>query len=794
MKRWLPLVGFLSLTLTAQDKTPAARLPVKRVVLFKNGVGYFEHVGSVHNSESVTVSFTSGQLNDVLKSLTVLDLNGGRISGVAYGSSAPINRQLGDLRLPIRENATFSEILGALRGTKVEVRTGPSAVTGRVLSLETRHRTSQGISSEVEFLSLISDSGEMRSIELTPASSVRLLEAGLNGKIDRYLDLVSSERDADTRNMVISTEGNGDRQLYVSYISEVPVWKSTYRLVLDSKAGKSPLLQGWAIVDNVVGEDWNNVQLSLVAGAPQSFIQNLSQPYYSQRPVVALPDSVSTTPQTYEATLSGGAAQLSGTVTDSSGAAVSGASVKVLDSANNVVAQASTSATGTYQVPSVPDGPFHLQIFAPGFASAEVNGLNVSEGSQLRQDAQLQVGSLSQTVTVNPESGTVQTTTATIGSGRTLGSNKAIGAMAGLLGGVPGIPGMGRGGGTGGGTFRVDDARARAQSAALSQALGDLFEYKLKDPITILKNRSALVPIAQADIRAEKVSIWNERSGLPRPQRAVWITNTTGLTLDGGSVSVLEDETFTGEGLLDPIRPNEKRLLSYATDLAVNASAKTGSEAQRVSRVIINKGTLIQESELREKKTYTFRNADITPRSIVVEHPVRSGYQLTGAAKPVETTPDWMRFQLTVDPGQTAALVVEESRPVQSQFAITNITSDQVAIWLQQRTIDPSIQASLQDVLARENAIAVLEGQREARQAETKDIFDDQQRLRENIKALKGTPEEKPLLERYTGQLNQQESRLETLHKESAQLNAQIDAAHDKLNNMIQELSFDVKL
>jgi chromosome segregation ATPase len=153
-----------------------------------------------------------------------------------------------------------------------------------------------------------------------------------------------------------------------------------------------------------------------------------------------------------------------------------------------------------------------------------------------------------------------------------------------------------------------------------------------------------------------------------------------------------------------------------------------------------------------------------------------------------------MRFELNVDAGQTAALVVEESRPVQSQFAVANITSDQVAIWLQQRTIDASIQATLQDVLARENAIAVLESQKDARENETKDIFDDQQRLRENIKALKGTPEEKPLIERYTGQLNQQESRLETLHKESAQLNAQIDAAHDKLNDMIQKLSFDVKL
>jgi hypothetical protein len=131
--------------------------------------------------------------------------------------------------------------------------------------------------------------------------------------------------------MVISAEGTGERSLFVSYISEVPVWKATYRIVLNSKNGEKPLLQGWAIVDNTVGQDWENVQLSLVAGAPQSFIQNLSQPYYARRPTVPMPVSVSAAPQTYEATLTLGRAPLSGVVTDPSGGAVAGAMVKAYD-------------------------------------------------------------------------------------------------------------------------------------------------------------------------------------------------------------------------------------------------------------------------------------------------------------------------------------------------------------------------------------------------------------------------------------------------------------------------------
>jgi len=789
--------GLITIVIATSMAFAQSKLPVKRVVLFKNGVGYFEHAGPVHGSESVTIDFTSGQLNDVLKSLTVLDLNGGRIAGVAYGSAAPVDRQRGDLRLPIGEKATLADFLGALRGTRLEIKSGGSVISGRLLSIERKTRIAGGTTLEVDYLSLISDSGELRSTEISPSFSVRLLEPGLAGRVDRYLDIVSAERDSDVRHMVISTEGSGERSLYVSYISEVPVWKSTYRIVLSAK--ESALLQGWAIIDNVVGEDWSNVELSLVAGAPQSFIQNLSQPYYSQRPVVPLPENVSVTPQTHESTLIPGGAQLTGVVRDASGAGISGVTVKAVDDAGNLVAQAGTKNEGSYEIPALPDGGIRLEVQAPGFNTTEVTGLMASAGRPLQQDVRLQVGSVSNSVTVTADAPTAQPDTASLaksgrtGSGRGLGSSAALGSAGRGTGAGAGF-GPGFGGGFGGGVYHIDSARAVAEAAARSQALGDLFEYKLKDPITILKNKSALVPIAQSPITVEKVSIWNEQAGGLRPQRALWITNSTGLTLDGGSVSVLEENTFAGEGVFDPIRPSEKRLFSYATDLAVNASSRTGSEQERVSRVRINRGTMTQESEIREKKTYTFRNEDSKPRTIIVEHPARTGYVLRGDAHPAETTVDWLRFRLPVDPKQTASLVVEEARPTQSNFAVTNISSDQLGLFLTQKSIDPTIEAAFREVLGQKDAIAALEAQKSTTDDQTQKIFDDQQRLRENMKALKGSPEEKALLQRYTQQLNEQENRLATLQKQSDQLTVQIDAAKAKLDARIQQLSFDVQL
>src|SRR5438552_4626337 len=145
--------------------------------------------------------------------------------------------------------------------------------------------------------------GEMKNFELNPATSVRIAERDLNDEVGRYLSLIGSSRARDVRRMALTASSSGDRDVFVSYISEVPVWKSTYRIIFPDKSGDKPLLQGWAIVDNTIGEDWKDVQLSLIAGAPQSFIQDISQPLYARRPVVPLPQSAMLTPQTHEATV-----------------------------------------------------------------------------------------------------------------------------------------------------------------------------------------------------------------------------------------------------------------------------------------------------------------------------------------------------------------------------------------------------------------------------------------------------------------------------------------------------------
>src|ERR1700727_837607 len=165
----------------------AARLPVTRVILYKNGVGYFEHAGRLRGSQEVNVDFTTAQLNDVLKSVSVLDLGKGRITGVSYNSAAPLERRLGSLRLPVGENPTTAQFLDALRGARLEVRSGSESASGRLLSIEERDlpgKVDQKIT--VTQISVVSESGEIRLFDLPPSTSVRVAEKEVNEEVGKY--------------------------------------------------------------------------------------------------------------------------------------------------------------------------------------------------------------------------------------------------------------------------------------------------------------------------------------------------------------------------------------------------------------------------------------------------------------------------------------------------------------------------------------------------------------------------------------------------------------------------------
>jgi hypothetical protein len=684
---------------TASQSTAAdasARLPVKRVVLYKNGVGYFEHTARVHGTQDLNIDFTTSQLNDVLKSLTAVDLGEGRISSVRYNSIAPLDERLKSLRLPFGEQLTQEEYLKALRGARVEVHSGSATAAGRLLSVEKIHRQHGSNKDEFEDVltfSIVTDAGEMRNFDLGPGTSVRIAERELTDEVGRYLSLIGSSRARDVRRMSFTALGSGDRDIFVSYISEVPVWKSTYRIIFPEKPNEKPLLQGWAIVDNTIGEDWKDVELSLVAGAPQSFIQDISQPFYARRPVVPLPESVMLTPQSHEATVEGGV---------------------------------------------VPGVPGSIPGGIGGGSAGGVLGGKIADKK------------------AGP-------------SGYTFQSVIQYAPMA--------------------RAEPLSEVMAKQEVEAEGKSIGDFFEYKIKQRITIGRNQSALVPILQARVEAERVTLWNRDS---LPLRALWLKNTSGEMLDSGTFNIMESGAFAGEGMLDAIHPDERRLLSYAADAAVHVKYTDESSDKPYSRVRMARGVMMLTREERKTSKYTVRNADTESRQVVVEYPAEKGWHLAASTpKPEETTESYHRFRVPVEAGKTAELTVESVHPDLTSYQLTNLNDDEVKFLVQQQRVTPAMQQAFDRILKQKEKIDDISTQIQQRKTESDEIDKDQARVRENMKALKGSSEEKALIQRYVGQLDSQESRLATLRKEMADLTAQQNAAHAELERIVMEVNVD---
>jgi hypothetical protein len=318
-----------------------------------------------------------------------------------------------------------------------------------------------------------------------------------------------------------------------------------------------------------------------------------------------------------------------------------------------------------------------------------------------------------------------------------------------------------------------------------TNAFDDFFEYALAQPVTIHKNESAMVPILQQDLPAEHVTLWSQRESTPL--RAVWLENTSKLTLDSGSFSIFESGEFAGEGLLDPIHPGEKRLLSYAADQAVRVKVTDHDSKRTLHHVEIRKGVIIETQMDVASVTYSATNSADVERVVLLEHARRTnGWSLDDGLKADETAPDLYRFKLPVAAHSLAKLEVREHGP-EHQRVDLNAAQDQTEYLLDLVKRVPDAVDKLKPVIDAQTAIADLD-RRIAESTKTEETAAaDEARDRDNLTALKNNDAAK----RFVDELNRAEDQLQAARKQTADLEQQKQAAVEKLNVLISTLSFD---
>jgi hypothetical protein len=289
MRRYLPLLAaFLSTAM-------AADIPIREVILYKSGVGYFERGGRLGPGESARLDFKASDMNDVLKSLTISGQNGAKVTGLRYDSSELLGQKLADFPFKIDGQASLALFLDQMKGAKVELKYGAETISGTVVS--GRVVKADDKQPEREQLVALLDSGELRTLDLAAASSIRFADPKLQTQLRDYLTLVNQARSTDKRGIYIDSSDAKECQIEASYMIPSPVWKSSYRLIFADKG--EPTLEGWAIIDNTSGEDWTNVRLAVVSGRPVSFISNLYEPKYVARQTVELPEDQAARPVVY---------------------------------------------------------------------------------------------------------------------------------------------------------------------------------------------------------------------------------------------------------------------------------------------------------------------------------------------------------------------------------------------------------------------------------------------------------------------------------------------------------------
>jgi len=672
---------FLILSLIAASAPLGAQepaLPIRRAILYKHGIAYFERYGTIR--DDVTLRFKARDMSDILKSLTIIDLSGGPIPTVGYESTKTVEQQLAEYAFDLRAAQGLPAILEQMKGSEVIVTIDGDETAGRILAVEKRIASGGDVQAESYRFSILLEDGAVRSHDLDELGRIRFTEPRIREDLQKYLGILSGRLRRGEKEVTLLA-GEGERTLLVSYVQEQPVWKVSYRLVLDPM--KKAVLQAWAIVDNVGGDDWNDVSLTLVSGLPVSFIQNLYDPLYVKRPTVDVQREGAVGPIVYE-----GGGILNDMAAEDAGKEAAGPRREMKSERMRA--------------------PEPTLSSAPGAAPIEKH-----------------------------------------------------------------------------------EWMARQTASVAARAAGALFKYDIREPVTIKRNHSALLPIANSTVDARRVSIYDESVRAENPMDGVRIKNTTGLTLEGGAVTVIEENTYAGEALIDTLKADDDRFISFAVDLGTRVNTSLGSDSRQITGIRIYRGTLETFYKQEETKTYTLTNVEPKEKTIVIEHPLRPEWKLVRTPDPVDKTPRRYRFEVDLPARKTVEFTVTEERPTSSTIGVTNLNPEQILFYVRQKYVDDNARKLLENVAALQSEIVSLNAQTAELERRRNEIAAGQERTRKNLSVLGQTEAERNLRNRYVKDFETEENRYQELTKSIGSMKAAIQERRKALDTMLADFSFE---
>ena len=725
-------------------------VPVKQVVLYTSGVGYFEHFGNIKGDGVTELHFKTGQINDILKSLVLEDLDHGKVMSVTYGSQEPLSHTLKSFEVDLSAAPPLSDLLGQLRGASVTATLAPGQVTGEILTVEKKQKPSDKSVIDVWVVDLLLPGGAIRPVELDQVSQIRLDDPKLQQELVKALSAVAAARDQDSKPVSIHFSGQGQRRVRIGYVVEAPVWKASYRLTLtdakneaapdQSPSAKPPVvtppagvgaaseigsplqrrapglvgafagavaadagaaagadLQGWAIVENQTDSDWDNIQLSLVSGRPISFIEDLYQPLFVSRPVVEPELFASLRPQRY----------------------------------------------------------------AEGMGRAE-NGAAAARTPMIEEAQKQDAAGLG------------------LGGGGAYGANRARALKRSSL-----QAGLQQQNQVESLADAALDPNASVSALASGASIGEFFQYTVGN-VSLPRQKSAMIPIITDKVQTARLSIYNAAVLADHPLLGARLTNTTGKLLPQGPITVFDAGAYAGDATIEDLPTNQNRLFSYGIDQAVLVHGDDQKNESSLVTGRIVKGVLELTYMMTFTQKYLAQNKGKSDRTLLIEHARHGGWKLVEPKNPVETTDALYRFERPLAGDSSSALTVQEELVNGQGFQILPMDVGQIESYLRTGPIPDDVKKALQGVAKFKYALADTDRQIAERQQTINDITTEQNRIRENMKTVSASGDYYKRLEK---ELDAQETQLEKLKEDLKKLRQQRDAQQKELEGSLANLS-----
>lgn len=316
--------------------------------------------------------------------------------------------------------------------------------------------------------------------------------------------------------------------------------------------------------------------------------------------------------------------------------------------------------------------------------------------------------------------------------------------------------------------------------------MGALFEYQIDQPVTILRQQSAMLPIVNEEIEAEQVSVYNPSTHAKYPMYGAWLKNSTKLTLADGPVTVYAYNSYGGDALIETIEPGGKRLLTYALDMKMEVVPEGATTTTQVMTLKIVRGVLEEEQKMRMEHIYSAQNRDTKARTLLIEQLIQPGWELIEPKQPEEKTASLYRFKLSVPASDAQKLKVVEEMPQRRTIALVSADTQTIMLYLRNAAASDALKKALQEIVKRQNDIAKLQADVTEANAGIQAIEQDQTRIRENMAQLDKTSE---LYKNYVKKLTDQENEIERLRTRVKTLQSEINTARNALANYIQNLS-----